>query len=195
MSRLYLLLAILAVALPVHAGTLEFDEALRLAERRAPALTAATAEEAAARAARRAAGTLPDPRLFVGLENYPVSGAQAWAFERDAMTMQKFGLMQELPNGAKRAAARAAGEAEIALAGAQYGERRSALRTATAVAWIEAWHLRRRHALLDELERENATLTAAVQAAVAAEQGAAADAVVPLREAVRTGRSPRRARA
>lgn len=184
MSRLPFLLAILWLVAPVYAGTLGFEDALRLAERRAPALTAAQADEAAARAAQRAAGALPDPKLIVGLENYPVSGSDAWALERDSMTMQKLGFVQEIPNGAKRAAERAAGDADIALAGAQREERRSALRIATAVSWIEAWHLRRQHALLEELETQNTTLAATVQASVAAGRGQAAEIYLPVRETV-----------
>ncbi|MGE3774985.1 MAG: TolC family protein, partial [Gammaproteobacteria bacterium] len=184
MCRFRCLVAVLCMAATLHAEPLRFDEALIRAEQRAPALTAADAGIAAAAAARRAAGRLPDPSLFIGLDNLPVSGADAWAPTRDAMTMQKFGVMQQFPNGAKRAAARAARAADVALAGAARHERRTTLRSATAVAWIEGYHLRRQHALLDALDAENRTLAAAVQAALAAGGGRAADGYVPVREAV-----------
>lgn len=184
MSRLFHLLAILWLALPVQAGALRFDDALRIAEQRAPSLLAADAGEAAASAASRAAGTLPDPTLFVGLENLPVSGRDAWSPERDGMTMQTFGLSQQIPNGAKRAAARASGAADIALAGALHAERRSELRTATAVAWIEGWHLRRQRALLDTLASENDLLAATIEAAIATGQNEITDVYAPVRQAV-----------
>lgn len=184
MCRFSCLVALLCAATVLHAEPLRFDEALIRAEQRAPALTAADAGIAAAAAARRAAGRLPDPSLFVGLENLPVSGTDAWSPTRDSMTMEKFGVMQQFPNGAKRAAARAARAADVALAGAERHERRTALRIATAVAWIEGYHLRRQHALLDALEAENRTLAATVQAALAAGDGRVADSYVPVREAV-----------
>jgi len=184
MCRFPCLVALLCATTVLYAEPLRFDEALTRAEQRAPALTAADAGIAAATAARVAAGRLPDPSLFVGLDNLPVSGTDAWSPTRDSMTMHKFGVVQQFPNGAKRAAARAARTADVALAGAERHERRTALRSATAVAWIEGYHLRRQHALLDALEAENRTLTATVQAALAAGEGRVADSYVPVREAV-----------
>jgi len=184
MFRYPCLVATMLATMSVHAGSVSFGEALALAESRAPALEAAVAGEDSARAANRAAGQLPDPSLILGLENLPISGPDAWSPNRDFMTMQRFGVMQQFPNGAKRRAERDKQAAKLSVAEADLIERRAALRTKTAVAWIEGFHLQRQHALLDALEGENRVLTAAVQASFAAGEGRAADTYLPVREAV-----------
>jgi len=184
MFRYPCLVAAMLATMSVHAGSISFGEALTLAESRAPALKAAVAGEDAARAANRAAGQLPDPSLILGLENLPISGPDAWSPNRDFMTMQRFGVMQQLPNGAKRRAERDQRAAKLSIAEAVLIERRAALRTNTAVAWIEGFHLKRQQAVLDALEGENRVLSAAVQASFAAGEGRAADTYLPVREAV-----------
>lgn len=184
MYRFPCLVAALLATMPVHAWSVNFGEALALAEIRAPALKAAVAGEDSARAASRAAGRLPDPTLVAGLENLPVSGPDAWSLTRDFMTMQRFGVMQQFPNSAKRHAERARRAANVAVAEAEHNERRAELRMKTAVAWIEGFHLQRQRAVIDSLERENRVLAAAVHASISAGEGRAADNYLPVREAV-----------
>jgi outer membrane protein TolC len=93
----------LLVAGPALASDpLSFAEAVRLAVARAPQLSAQQAMADAAREMAGPAGELPDPKLKLGLENVPTSGADAWSLTRDFMTMQKVGLMQEFPREEKR---------------------------------------------------------------------------------------------
>ncbi len=51
------------------------------------------------------AAELPDPKLRFGLENLPVTDSDRLCYNRDFMTMQRIGVMQEFPHGDKRSAA------------------------------------------------------------------------------------------
>jgi len=107
MFRLIAVLTLVSVTNLVQAEPLSFDAVLELAQRNAPDLTAQTASVDAAQAAVIAAGRLPDPKLAIGVDNVPATGADQWSLTRDFMTMQKIGVMQDIPNSKKRHAAQA----------------------------------------------------------------------------------------
>ena len=69
---------VLALAAVAHANAapppLSLDQALLRAEQQAPSLIARQSALAGAQVARPAAGQLPNPKLTVGVDNYPVSG-------------------------------------------------------------------------------------------------------------------------
>lgn len=98
---------------------LSFDAALRAADLQAPQLQARRASLFGAQEALSAAGALPDPKAFVGLDNLPIDGPDQFSTRRDFMTMQKFGLMQEFPNTGKRQAMEDSAQAQIHQAEAQ----------------------------------------------------------------------------
>lgn len=85
-----------------YAEPLTLNTAMKLAEQYAPTLRANSARIEGAENMVSASGILPNPKLFVGLDNYPVSGDAAWSVTREGMTMQKIGVMQDFPNRAKR---------------------------------------------------------------------------------------------
>jgi cobalt-zinc-cadmium efflux system outer membrane protein len=146
------------LASTAHAASLTYDAALKLADQSAPSLQAKAASVRAARASAVAAGRLPDPKVRVGLENVPVSGPPAWRFGPESMTMATVGLMQDMPNGAKRLAARERAAADIGAAEVgQAGEARN-VRLATALAWIDLYYAERRLAALDDIDRALAPL-------------------------------------
>ena len=91
--------------------------------------------------------------------------------------------MQDIPNGAKRAAQSAAASAAVATAEAQHRVSVLSVRRDTAVAWLDRYYLERRGALFDELEQENQLFAQAVQAQFAAGRGMPADVVEPKQEA------------
>ena len=165
------------------AAPLSFNAALDLAEQQAPGLAADTAQIAAAHLAAIPAGALPDPKLFVGVDNYPVSGAERWQLNSDGMTMRKFGLTQEVPNAAKRSARIELAEADVDIAEAQRRIEQLAVRRNTALAWLDRYYLERKLVVFDELDHENRILAAAVQAQLAAGRGQVADVVMPKQEA------------
>ena len=178
------LLPVLAgVASLAQAAPLSFTAALELAERQSPKLSANAAQIDAARSMAIPAGALPDPKIFVGIDNFPVSGPDAGYLQRDFMTMQKIGVMQEVPNGDKRRAREAVAAANTEVAGAQRQVSRLAVRRDTALAWLDLYYLQRKSALFDELDHENALLAQVVQAQIASGRSQAADAVAPKQEA------------
>ncbi|MDI7776539.1 TolC family protein [Asticcacaulis sp. EMRT-3] len=133
------------------AEPLTFDAALKLAEQSAPSLAASNAAVAAARSSAISAGRLPDPKIRAGIQNFPISGPPAGSFSAASMTMTSIGIMQEVPNSDKRAAARTQARAGIgvALAG-QNVEKRDVL-VNTALAWIDLYYAHRELESLDEL--------------------------------------------
>jgi cobalt-zinc-cadmium efflux system outer membrane protein len=166
-----------------RAEALTFDAALRIAIQSSPDIAEQAASVEAARSASIAAGRLPDPKLAVGIENLPVTGAEQWSLTRDFMTMRKVGLMQDIPNGAKRAAQSDAATAAVARAEAERRLSVLTVRRETALAWLDRYYLERRAALFNDLDRENQLFGAAVQAQFAAGRGMPADVVVPRQEA------------
>jgi outer membrane protein TolC len=182
---LSLCLGVLAFALAGQgqAAPLSFQAALDLAVKQAPSLAARQARVEAARAQQVGADALPDPKLFVGVDNLPVTGADRWHLDRDFMTMRKVGLMQEVPNGAKRQARADAAAAEVDLSEAERRVERTKVRAAVAQAWLTRYYLEQRRTLFTELEQENHLLADAVRAQLAGGRGQAADIVGPKQEA------------
>jgi len=183
MFRCILLVSFMGAAGLADAEPLSFTAALEIATRSSPDIAVQTTSVAAARSAAVAAGRLPDPKLAVGIENLPVTGAEQWSLTRDFMTMRKIGVMQELPNRAKRQAQTDVAQANIARAEAERQVSILVARRDTAIAWLSRYYLERRGALLDELDRENQLFRQAVQAQLAGGRGMPADTVVPGQEA------------
>jgi cobalt-zinc-cadmium efflux system outer membrane protein len=183
MFRLLLSSLLLAVAGLACAEPLTLDAALELARRQAPDVALQAANVDAAQAAFAGAGRLPDPKLTVGIDNLPVSGADQWSLTRDSMTMQKVGLMQDVPNGGRRRAEADIARAAVARAQAEQRVRLLEIQRDTALAWLDRYFVERRGALLDGLQRENGLFADAVEAQLAGGRALPADALVPRQEA------------
>jgi outer membrane protein TolC len=183
MFKTILLVSFAGAAALVRAEPLSFSSALDIATRSAPDITVQTTSVAAARSAAVAAGQLPDPKLALGIENLPVTGADQWSLTRDFMTMRKIGVQQELPNRGKRQAQIDVAEANIARAEAERRVSILKVRRDTALAWLNRYYLERRNTLLDELARQNQLFSQAVRAQLASGQAMPADAVIPQQEA------------
>lgn len=128
----------LALSGPVVAAPpaipISYTEALQRAVANAPTLQVRRSQIDASTEEAARAGTLPDPRLIVGLANWPVSGPDAFSLRADEMTTQQVGLMQEFPARAKRRAEQALAQARsLSLAEQQM------VAQAAAQAWIELW--------------------------------------------------------
>ncbi|MDE3009758.1 MAG: TolC family protein [Pseudomonadota bacterium] len=175
--------AALCLAWPAAAQPLLLEDALQIAERDAPRLAMARADIAATSSEALPAGALPNPRLIAGLDNFPVTGAERGLFDRDFMTMQRIGVMQEVPSAAKRRAAVAQAEAEVAVSRAGLGVARQQLRRETATAWLSLWSLERRNGVFAALEHENQLLAMTITAQVASGRAEPADALAPAQEA------------
>ncbi|MCX8475862.1 MAG: TolC family protein [Sphingomonas sp.] len=165
----FLLLAPLLAVLPTPAlaDPLTFGEALRRATAEAPSLRARSLEVDARRSTAVSAGRLPDPRLGVGLDNFPISGPPAWSFDRDEMTMARLGISQEVPNGAKRRARTGRAEADIGVAEADRVAETRRVQVATALAWIDLAYAERRLAAIGKALAELADYVSPAASSVA----------------------------
>lgn len=182
--RLALGLAVSVLAAPAFASGLTLEQALRLAENTAPALTAQDANIQAASSAAIPAGELPDPKLIVGLQNYPVGGPDRGSLNRDSMTMQMVGVRQDMLNSNKRKARIDVANAQVERAVAERQVTRLDVRQATALAWISSYSVERKNALFQDFYKENRLLSDTVRAAIAGGRAQPADAVTPRQEAV-----------
>jgi len=144
--------AALLVLVPyaASAGPVTFDEALSEASASTPQLQAGALRIDAQQSASISAAALPDPRVGVAFENFPISGPPAFSLSQDDMTMVTVSASQEIPSGAKR-------RARFTRAQADVGEARAALalitrqvRVEAALAWLDLAYAERRLAALDE---------------------------------------------
>ncbi|MBL8537123.1 MAG: transporter, partial [Hyphomonadaceae bacterium] len=124
-----------------HAQNLSFNDALARASD-GPRIEAGRASVRAAELAIGPAGQLPDPELVLGLENVPLSGVDRYRLDRDEMTMQRIGVMQEMPSGL--GARRSMAEAEADRAGADLALAELEARLGAAQAWISLHYVERR---------------------------------------------------
>ncbi len=159
--------ALAAMATAATAEPLTFGLSLDRARSGSPDLQAQRLKVDAAQSAARSAAALPDPKLMLGVENFPVSGPPAGRLGADEMTMLRLGVSQEVPNGAKRRARLERADADIraAQAGDVLAVRR--VRVATALAWIDLYYAKRRLAAIDDIAAKLRPLWGANSAAVA----------------------------
>lgn len=117
---------------------LTLAEAQRIALQRSPQLASQSAMAEASREMAVAAGELPDPQVFAGIENVPTSGMNGWSL-REEMTMMRIGVMQEFTRAEKRRlrSERALREADRVEVGAQVDA--LTVRRETATAWLNAY--------------------------------------------------------
>tara|TARA_R110000850_G_scaffold175956_4_gene301730 strand:+ start:957 stop:2174 length:1218 start_codon:yes stop_codon:yes gene_type:complete len=178
-----MLLTWLGSALLAPAYALSLDQALDLAVREAPSLAAQAAERQAARSAAVPAGELPDPRLALGLQNLPIEGDSAWDLNAERMTMQRIGLMQEVPSRAKRAARVDLAQAQVGLADARMAVELLAVRQQAAEAWLMTRAVEEKLDVFKALYAENRLLSRAVDARLASGEGLTTDSIGPRQEA------------
>jgi len=181
--RAGLALALLCVPVWARAG-LSFDGAARLAREQAPTLAAQQLALAGAQATRTTAATLPDPRLTLGIDNLPISGADRFNLTRDFMTMQRIGVMQEVPNRSKREARAAGAQARVERERAMLTVAQLAVQREAALAWLGVFFAERRAAQLGELERENHVLQDTLDARIASGKAMPAERTMARQEAL-----------
>ena len=178
-STLSALLAALLLMPTAHAqqNDLTLEHAVALARERAPQLQAQTAALEAAQARAVAAGRLPDPELVMGIDNLPVTTADAWSTTRDFMTMQKIGVMQSFPNSKKRNTKRETAQAAISVVRNQVQQTLLEVAQATAQAWVAVYAADRLEENLQSLRPELELQAQAVNAALRAGRASSVDAL------------------
>lgn len=163
---------------------LSFEEALALADQQSPALLTRQAALDGALAAERAAASLPDPKLSLGVENLPISGADRFSLSSEPMTMQRIALMQDVPNQAKRAARTQGALARSERERAMLTVARLQLRQALTRSWLAVQFVARRQTVLDQLVQENQRLQDSLGARVAGGSAQANDLLMARQEAL-----------
>ncbi|NRB58134.1 MAG: TolC family protein [Salinicola sp.] len=174
----WLIVGWLGMAGGAHASPLSFDDALALGVRNAPELSANTAQIKSAQELIEPADALPDPKLSLGVTNYPISGPQAGSLTESQMTMQRIGISQAIPNSAKRHARAEIAEAELSSAQVQRHVVRLIIQQQASQAWLKRYYLERKLEQLDALDRENQLLTSTVDARIASGDAPLTDSVL-----------------
>ena len=170
-------LATLAAESSSDAQALTLEAAVEQALLQAPQLAAQVASQDAAEALTVSADRLPDPQLVVGLDNLPVTGADAYSTTRDFMTMRRIGVMQEFPAAQKRRLRRDLAAAQTSLAGAELTQVRLAIAREVADAWIRCRTAAITVASLQTLEPDLELQASAAEAAIIAGRGSTAEAL------------------
>jgi len=179
----WLFAAAFVAVLPVQLRALTYDEALLAAEEEAPQIRARREAIAGAESSRVSAATLPDPKLFAAIENLPVSGSMRYSLTDDFMTMRTLGVMQDFPNGEKRAARQALADAMAARRRNDLVADRLIVRREAALAWITRYTVERKLETLPEFDREIQILAEVVRAQLSAGKAPPADTLSVKEEA------------
>lgn len=173
--RCALALAVL-VAVPSFAGAadgpLTLPEAQRRALARSQLLPAQDAAAAAAKEMAVAAGQWMDPVLRLGVDNLPVTGADAWSLTKDFMTMGRIGVMQEYVSADKRATRSARFELEADRAQVEKSATAANIARDTALAWIDRYYAEATVALIKAQAAEAALEVDTAEFAYRAGRGA-----------------------
>jgi outer membrane protein TolC len=157
----------MAFALPVHGQALTLEEALRIGESQSPRLAAQRHALSAADEQTQRAGELPDPKLRLGIENLPVSGADRFRYDRDFMTSRAVGFSQEFPNAEKRSARSARAQRARDVERSMLFSQRAMLQRDIAVAWLDAHFAERSRTTLNRLVERLGVQAETVSAGIA----------------------------
>jgi len=136
-ARLAVVLSLIIQGMAVAGeAPLTLDEAINLSLREAPQIVAAQASLDGVEASAPSASRLPDPEAIIGVDNLPINTVDRFSLTNDFMTMRKIGVMQTVPNGAKRKLRGERAARQIDLAQAQLLASRFDAARAAAEAWI-----------------------------------------------------------
>lgn len=181
-------LACAAVVAPAaYAQDLSFSDAIERAASEGPSIVSRRAAVNAATRSIGPAGALPDPELVLAIENVPATGPDRYRLNRDEMTMQRVGVMQEMPSFAELGARRAMARAEAQRAGAGLELGRLEARLGAAQAWIGLFYAERSVTLLGRLQNEARASAEAARARLASGAGSVDEAIAAEIEAARLG--------
>ncbi len=118
---------------------LSLTEAVELAVQVSPDVEALVAARDAAQSLVIQADRLPDPELVLGIDNVPITGADAGSLDGDSMTMRKIGVMQTFSRRAKRdLKVQRASDMEI-IARAEQHRTMLDVKRQTAQAWVDVY--------------------------------------------------------
>lgn len=138
----------LAQPRPIGAPVLELQDALALAGTDQPRIEAYGREAQASEEAAIAARSLPDPELTGGIQNFPITGRNAFSPTEDEMTMFVIGVVREQVHRSKREAEAQRILAEALVSRRQVGAEERHIRRDVMLAWIDAVEARAKQSLV-----------------------------------------------
>ena len=147
---------------------LSLTEALAIATRDSPLLAAQRSAVAAANEYTASARELPDPKLKLGIDNFPLDGPDKYSVTRDFMTMRRIGIAQEFPRAEKRELKGQRAGYQLAREHAVLSDTRAALRRDVAIAWMERYYAEQMVKVVEEQYAETVLQRDALQAGIAA---------------------------
>jgi len=154
---------------------LTLAEAQRLATERSKQLEASDLALTASKALTGPAAERPDPIAKVGLENFPIDGAERFSVQRDFMTMRSVGIMQEITRPAKLRARTAEAEGAVRLAEAKSAQALAEVQRDSALAWLDRYYAEaHEQAVLEQMQIARLDVAGA-QAGYRGGHGTAAD--------------------
>ena len=130
---------------------LTVQQAVALASSDQPSVAAYQSEAVASEQAAIAAGSLPDPVVSAGVQNYPVTGLHAPSPSKDEMTMYTIGVMREQVRRSEREADAARLRSEAAVSRFQGSARQRTIQRDVMKAWANAVEGRAKQKLLDRV--------------------------------------------
>jgi outer membrane protein TolC len=151
---------------PTAEPVLELQDALALAGTDQPRIAAYESEAQASEQAAVAARSLPDPQLTGGIQNFPITGHNAFSPIEDEMTMFVVGLMREQVRRSKREADAQRILAEALVSRRQAGAEERHIRRNVMIAWVDAVEARAKQRLLKRMIADLRTGRAVMEAGV-----------------------------
>lgn len=130
---------------------LGLEEAVARARSDQPSLVAYELEAQASEQAAIAARSLPDLRLMLGVQNFPITGDDAFSPTDDFMTMYMIGIMREQVRRSKREAEAQRIRAEALVSRREGSAKGRQIGRDVMIAWIDAVAARAKQKLLGQL--------------------------------------------
>ena len=156
--KLVVSVAALALAFPARAEpnappapVLGLQDALALVTTDQPRIEAHERDAEASQQAAVAARSLPDPQLTAGIQNFPITGRNAFSPTKDMMTMLSIGVMREQVRRSKREAEAQKILAEALVSNKQASAEERHIRRNVMLAWIDAVGARAKQHLLQQI--------------------------------------------
>ncbi len=131
-----------------------------------PAIAAFEREAVASDEAAIAARSLPDLRLLVGIQNFPITGDNAFSPTEDFMTMYMVGVMREQVRRSKREADAARIRAEALVSRRQASAQERRIRRDVMIVWIDGVEARAKQTLLARLIADLRTGRKVIEASI-----------------------------
>lgn len=177
------LVVLMLVSSAAHAQTtgLTLDRALQLSNQRSASNQAAVASVHALEEVGAKAGQLPDPMLKLGVDNFPVTGADKYSLSRDFMTMRRVGIEQQWLAADKRTARADRAKRAVEMEEGLYLANVASVREETAKAWVGMFYAQKALALYADIEK---TMADDLRASQAAYRGARASAAEVLQSQI-----------